>query len=940
MGNVFRVLKVFFKKMPLDATRKTQLKNGFYKTFGGLFKNNESYRQWLAHQRWMETLLKEKKQGVMELDWEKVKSFSFQGTIAIQLHLFYVDLMEEFVGYFKHMPYDFDLYIAMIDDSEKETVMQQALTVPHCKKVIVKKVENRGRDVAPMVTAFARDLLKYDYFCHIHSKKSLFTGNEQMDWRKHLMNHLFGSEQLIRGIFYGFEHGEKVGMIYPETYSAMPYWGHTWLQNSAAREELLQKIKVPYIANEKYIDFPMGTMFWARTKALKQFFESGLVVEDFPEEDGQTDGTIAHAFERCTVPVCKHNGYDILVYDERTKQFIYNKGRKNFEQYYAKSFGQMKEFASKCDIVSFDIFDTLVTRKVARPDDAFDLLEMHLKSKMGLEIPYRQWRKEAESICRKKNPQSDCDLDEIYREFASVSGFNAETCERIKEAEIENELDLIEPKPAMIEFYDYVVKDLKKRVFLVSDMYMRRADIERILQKCGIGEYEQLYLSCELNLRKDDKTFWKEYSKRYDGLKWMHIGDNETSDMQISGDYGILGYHILSSADLYECSNIGEVYNLCQIDNPVTSVAAGLSLKRLFNQPFGLNEDMLRLVVGREEDLGYALLGPVILGYIHGLCREVLDKKVNKVLFFAREGYLLKDLFNIAKKYVPSLASVQGEYLLVSRRALSLASVECEEDIQELLKLSFTGSFQRFLHHRFGIDDVNASLEEIQLPQEVGKVIGMLKSYEEEILKKAKWERDNYLKYYHSLGEISDSRIMVSDIGYSGTIQYYLSKLTGQSYDGYYFATDSKKRPLAIAGNTMKGYYVEDDSCSECSVSNVYKYHLLLECILIAPKGQLVCVDANGEFVYTEEKNPYFTQQVERIQEGIRQYVKDFYETCGASALELPLDKTFSEKMMKAAVEYGVIDKSLEACFTVEDFYVSDQEISVLGQYKNKKETK
>jgi lipopolysaccharide biosynthesis protein len=58
-----------------------------------------------------------------------------------------------------------------------------------------------------------------------------------------------------------------------------------------------------------YIDFPAGTMFWARTAALKPLFDLGLGGEDYPREPAAQDGTILNAIERLLPSVVRHAGY-------------------------------------------------------------------------------------------------------------------------------------------------------------------------------------------------------------------------------------------------------------------------------------------------------------------------------------------------------------------------------------------------------------------------------------------------------------------------------------------------------------------------------------------------------------------------------------------------------------------------------------------------------
>jgi lipopolysaccharide biosynthesis protein len=62
-----------------------------------------------------------------------------------------------------------------------------------------------------------------------------------------------------------------------------------------------------------FFDFPVGTMFWARTAALKPLFNLKLGWSDYPEEPLPNDGTILHALERLLPFVAQHAGYRLAV---------------------------------------------------------------------------------------------------------------------------------------------------------------------------------------------------------------------------------------------------------------------------------------------------------------------------------------------------------------------------------------------------------------------------------------------------------------------------------------------------------------------------------------------------------------------------------------------------------------------------------------------------
>ena len=907
-----KLLRKIYHKMPISHVFKTKAKNVFFTIFGFCLKNTPSYIVW------KQTRVKKVKKGKPKIDYSKFVNMKFEKSIAVQLHLFYVDLMQEFVDYLNNIPYDFDLFISVIDDEKVEEVRNLAQKIKKVNNIEVHTVENRGRDVAPFLVEFGSYLNKYDYVCHLHSKKSLYTGSEQSGWRRTLLEGLMGTPELVTEIFYNFETNPEIGLIYPETWAGLPYWGHNWLTNTAGRDTLMEKLGYMGIEYKKYFDFPMGTMFFARKEAIKKFFNAKIKLGDFPVESGQVDGTIAHAFERCLGVVTELEGYKIATYDTAEQTFNYQYGHKNFRQYWDKSCDLLKDEAYRYDIVTFDIFDTLIMRYVVNPDDLFNITELKLKNNFGYEISYKKIRKKAEKNLRKRGNKPDYTLDEIYDEFEKISGLDREKCDIIKNMETENEIAFCTPRYVMIDTLKYIKTVIKKKVVLISDMYLPKDVISKMLSKCGVDEYDELIISCEANARKDTGKLWDSFIEKNSDKEILHIGDNEVSDTQLPGDRGIRAYHILSAKELFELTDIGLKYKKEPM-SPIDSVCMGTVLNKYFNNPFEYNKKKFKVKIEKPYDLGYAIIGPIVADYIIWTLKNIIKNKNDKILFLAREGYLLKQVYEILCSELEDVKEVQAVYLYASRRAMSVCNIKSEKEIRELLNIYYEGSLVDLLYSRFGIttDKVKEDFE-VVLPADGEIVYKEIKNIIPDILENAKIENERYLKYFNE--QVKDSKNMaVSDIGYAGTIQYYLSAITDKSYDGYYFATDNKKMALKIPKNTMTGRYIENEEIQQTSKSYIYRYSLMLETLLTSNDNQFIKFDSHLKPVFRDKDDGISKDFIREVHKGAVDYTKDIAPLLEDIILSDNTNKNIYEELLRLSVEEDLLSEELKKQFILED---------------------
>ena len=144
---------------------------------------------------------------------------------------------------------------------------------------------------------------------HLHSKKSDHTPF-LAPWRSFLFETLLGSPAVVASIMAAFARLPRLGMLAPLHYEAIRRW-IGWNGNLPQARTLAARMGI-VLQPGRALDFPSGSMFWARPAALRPLLDLGLGFEDFPDEGQQQDQTAAHAIERLFFYSCERSGHDWL----------------------------------------------------------------------------------------------------------------------------------------------------------------------------------------------------------------------------------------------------------------------------------------------------------------------------------------------------------------------------------------------------------------------------------------------------------------------------------------------------------------------------------------------------------------------------------------------------------------------------------------------------
>lgn len=280
---------------------------------------------------------------------------------------------------------------------------------------------------------------------------------------------------------------------------------------------------------------------------------------------------------------------------------------------------------TKYKYISFDVFDTLIFRTFEQPEDIFQIIQILYKGYYSIELQgFKKKRIIAERKARALKIGKEITLNEIYYNLE----YDYNTCERLKSIEIQAEVDNCVPNVAMIKFLKHC-QSLNKKIVITTDMYLPRSFFEQLLKKLNI-EVERIIISSEEGETKRTGKLYpillKNLNIRADQV--LHIGDNINNDIiqaKKNGINAVERWHNLQSTNENRTT-------LNITDNHIDTLFH-LFNKKEYNQS--------------AYHLGFSILGPLLYDFctwIHNLRNE---RNIDKVLFLAREGYLISKCYKI-----------------------------------------------------------------------------------------------------------------------------------------------------------------------------------------------------------------------------------------------------------------------------------------------------
>jgi len=211
--------------------------------------------------------------------------------MAIVIHAYYPDIFREILDRIAALDKRYKLFVTTPFD--REEIIRNMLKKSGLGHSLL-RVENRGRDILPFLKIIPLVIEEgFSSILKIHTKKSRHREDGDI-WRNDILNELVHSE-CIEAVLNYFNNHSDVGMVGPIKH-IVPMT--TYLGSNKARiENLASRMGVDM--NEALAQpFAAGSMFFAKIQALLPLVNLALRPKDFEGEEGQVDGTMAHAIER------------------------------------------------------------------------------------------------------------------------------------------------------------------------------------------------------------------------------------------------------------------------------------------------------------------------------------------------------------------------------------------------------------------------------------------------------------------------------------------------------------------------------------------------------------------------------------------------------------------------------------------------------------------
>lgn len=558
-----------------------------------------------------------------------------------------------------------------------------------------------------------------------------------------------------------------------------------------------------------------------------------------------------------------------------------------------------KQAIDACDVISFDIFDTLVLRLCARAEDIFRIME-HTEGIRGFAAARVEMQKKCSIMVEKTRREPHCTFADIYEYMQKHCrlDLNGRTFGQLKQKELDTETLMLVKNASVYELFSYAKKS-GKRVIAVSDMYLGKREILPIIEGCGYTGLDAVYISADVKKTKYRFDMF-EYVVEHEGVaadRILHIGDNKKDDFENAKSCGLRAF-------LYDGARDKRKMPL------FNSVCAGVSCM-LKNRDGGF-------WYGLGADVGGALycgLIPMLLDRINAI-------KPEKLFFLSRDGYNMHQIFKRLR-----LTDIPMEYFYASRRALLLCGMDgldaagkrllppftFEQSVRDILSyLDMADMDEKFVRQAgfSGFDDIIKNLSDFD------KFRNIFEYCPDYFNKKISAEKEGFKNYLEKTGYNGGG--LVFDAGWNGSSQFLLDRalgLAGYAESSFVYAglMNTKKCRRQLSGKEYSALLFGTDK-NRALCRRLGRSIVLAELFFGAPHAAVWKYDKNDVLYENDESDLSYKKEILRGISDVAEIALPLLERLDirGSAAEClaPVYRLIEHPTVEEAVKIGDIENA------------------------------
>ena len=449
------------------------------------------------------------------------------------------------------------------------------------------------------------------------------------------------------------------------------------------------------------------------------------------------------------------------------------------------------------------------------------------------------------NAARQRGDDDEYEITDVLRAWLDISwqgSFDSQLPAELAEYELSVEIARTYRDPDIL---DFLAKYPAEKTIFLSDFYMNSKMLGRLLAAHQLDDVISGGISsCDVNRNKRSGNLFKHVQStlNVDGARHIHVGDNEWSDVDSPGKFGIEAVRFLPSVEHEKRISREHLFS---------------SRQALFSHVHGLcKENSLELADKAGSDETFFLgveAAPLFMGFALWIAEQAVLRKFDRIIFLTREGEFFHAMYSkiFADGMFAGIRLPESSIFPVSRISTFSASLG-RADFEEVSRAWSIFGVQR-VSALFAMLDVATSDFSATLAQLGLRVDEMVENPSSDARLRALFAQPTFYEAVTASvqknklllkdllaehGVVDGMNVGVVDIGWRGTIQDNIALAAPLiNFHGMYLGLRSFVNPQPL--NVTKSAYGPHEEV-ESDLNKLFEVFSAMEMVCSSPHGSVV----------------------------------------------------------------------------------------------------